>query len=189
MKSVDNWAQINTHEAPALITPPFSKDLLIVNTPHEGRHILQYLDKATSNDLSRHFHYIAIKNEGTVFEYFLPSFSELVPAFRLDRIYKCSETIVSIDWINGDAHIVVFSERDKWRIAENIDGGFRGAERGISYGYAIDYGHVHPVKLYIADHHYCIIDSKAPSATFKFDFEVRENYELNDILYLAGPTL
>ena len=58
-----------------------------------------------------------MKNQTTSLGYLLPSFSEQVPAFRTDRIYKCSETIVSIEWINGDAHIVVFSERDKWRIA------------------------------------------------------------------------
>jgi hypothetical protein len=106
-----------------------------------------------------------VKNQTISVGYLLPSFSELVPAFRTDRIYKCSETIVSIEWVNGDAHIVVFSEKDKWRIAENIDGGFRGVERGIKYGYVIDYGHVHPVKLYVDDHHYCIIDYSTPKAT------------------------
>lgn len=94
-----------------------------------------------------------------------------------------------MDWINGDAHIVVFSQGDKWRIEENIDGGFRSDERGVYYGYAIDYGHVHPVKLYVGDHDYCEISQETPAAQIEFNFQIRENYELNDILYLAGKSL
>jgi hypothetical protein len=118
--------------------PPFANNLLLINAEHEGRHIIQYYEKTISNDLNRHFHYIAVKHQDTTFGYLLPSFSERVPGFRTDRIFKCAHSIVSVEWIGSSAHIVVFSQQDKWRIAENIDGGFRSDERGISYGYAID---------------------------------------------------
>jgi hypothetical protein len=53
----------------------------------------------------------------------------MVPAFRVDRIFKCSKTLVSVEWIEDSAHIVLFSEEDNWMIQENIDGGFRSSER------------------------------------------------------------
>jgi hypothetical protein len=48
---------------------------------------------------------------------------------------------------------------------------------------------VHPVKVYVSDHLYCLISQETPSAQIEFNFQQRENYELNDILYLAGASL
>jgi hypothetical protein len=90
IKSADHWAQINTHSTPAEITPPFSKDQLLINAVQDGRNFIQYYEKTISYDLNRHFHYIAVKHEATSFGYLLPSFSERVPGFRTDRIYRCS---------------------------------------------------------------------------------------------------
>lgn len=172
-----------------MITPPFPQGLLLVNTEHEGRHLLEYYEKTVSNDLNRHFHYIAVGYEGGNYGYLLPSFSERVPAFRTDRIFRCSNSIISVEWIDDSAHIVVFSQDDNWRIDENIDGGFRSSERGLDYGYAIDYGHVHPVKLHVSDRRFCLIDRSTRPAEIGFNWTVRENYELNDILHLAGESL
>lgn len=74
-------------------------------------------------------------------------------------------------------------------IQENIDGGFRSSERQVEYGYAIDYGHVHPVKIEIGDRQYCEITRQTKPAIIDFKWQVRENYELNDVLYLAGESL
>lgn len=92
----------------------------------------------------------------------MPLFSQIAPGVRTDRLFRCSNTLVSVEWIDNSAHIVIFSEHDTWRITESIDGGFRSDERGLFYGYAIDYGHVHPVKIDIGNHEYCVIsrDSK-----------------------------
>lgn len=132
---------------------------------------------------------MAVREGDAAYGLLLPSYSEPVPAFRTDRIYRCKNTIVSVEWIDQSAHIVVFSQDDPWRIEESIDGGFRSDERGLYYGYAIDYGHVHPVKVHVGDHDYCIIDKKTPPANIDFKWEVRENYEINDILYIAGESL
>ncbi len=59
----------------------------------------------------------------------------------------------------------------------------------MEYGYAIDYGHIHPIKIEIGDHQYCEIDRDTKPASIDFKWQVRENYELNDVLYLAGGSL
>lgn len=187
--SSDHWAQISTRSSPATISPPFPQGLLLVNSEHEGRQLLQYYEKTVSSDLNRHFHYLAVRQGGSGHGYLLPSFSEPVPAFRTDRIYRCRNSIVSVEWIEQSAHIVVFSQQDHWRIDEEIDGGFRSDERGLYYGYAVDHGHVHPVKVFVGDREYCTIDRLTAPADIDFKWEVRENYELNDILYIAGESL
>lgn len=110
----------------------------------------------------------------------------MVPAFRTDRMFRCSNSIVSVDWIEDSAHIVIFSQHDRWRITENIDGGFRSDERGVYYGYAIDYGHVHPVRISIGDHQYCLISQEStPALIEEFDWQEKEDYNLDDLLFLA----
>jgi hypothetical protein len=189
VRSSDHWAQISTLSSPATVTPPFPAGLLLVNTEVDGRHLLEYYEKTVSNDLNRHFHYMAVRHEGSTYGYLLPSYSQRVPAFRTDRIYRCSNSILSVEWIEDAAHVVVFSQEDRWHIAESIDGGFRSDERGLYYGYAIDEGHSHPVKLQVGHRKYCLVDRNTPTANIDFKWEVRENYELNDILYIAGESL
>ncbi len=189
VRNSDHWVHIDTHYSPAAITPPFPANLMLVNAYHEGRHVLKYYEKSVSTDLNRHFHYMAVREGDATYGLLLPSYSEPVPAFRTDRIYRCRNTIISVEWYDQSAHIVVFSQEDPWHIRESIDGGFRSDERGLYYGYAIDHGHVHAIKVHIGDHDYCKIDPKTPPAAIDFKWEVRENYDINDILYIAGESL
>jgi len=168
VRSSDHWALISTKTTPATIVPPFPDGRLLINTQHEGRHLLQYYEKSISNDINRHFHYAAVAHNGQTIGYLLPSFSETVPAFRTDKIYRCSNTIVSVEWMDQSAHIMVFGQEDNWRIEENIDGGFRSDERGLYYGYAVDAGHVHPVKVFVGDREFCTIDRSTPAANVDF---------------------
>ena len=38
----------------------------------------------------------------------------------------------------------------------------------------------------MGDREFCTIDRSTPAANVDFKWEVRENYELNDVLYIAG---
>jgi hypothetical protein len=125
VRSSDHWALISTKRSPATVVPAFPEGHLLINTEHEGRHLLQYYERSISNDINRHFHYVAVAYERKTTGYLLPSFSETLPAFRTDKIYRCSNTIISVEWIDQSAHIVIFGQEDNWRIEESIDGGFR----------------------------------------------------------------
>ncbi len=88
-----------------------------------------------------------MKHNDSVQGYLLPTFSHKVPALKIDSLYRCSDALISVTRTDGDAHIVVFSEKDVWRVHQNIDDGFRGGERNIFYGYAADFDHVNPVEV------------------------------------------
>jgi hypothetical protein len=45
---------------------------------------------------------------------------------KIDQLYRCSNTLVSISWYDNSAHITAASENSHWRIHENIDNGHRG---------------------------------------------------------------
>jgi len=61
-----------------------------------------------------------------------------MPAIRADALYQCSNTLVSVEWKKGDAHIAAFSKHDPWKILESIDNGFSSEEKSVHYGKAID---------------------------------------------------
>jgi hypothetical protein len=45
------------------------------------------------------------------------------------------------------------------------------------------------VKIEIGDRQYCEINRDTKPSSIDFKWQVRENYELNDVLYLAGGSL
>jgi hypothetical protein len=65
-------------------------------------------------------------------------FSQDLSALRTDRLYRCSNTLLSVDWKHGNSYIVVLSKHDSWRIQESIDNGFVNEERGVHYAKLID---------------------------------------------------
>lgn len=68
----------------------------------------------------------------------MPAFIDKTPALIIEHLYRCSNTLISVEWYDGSAHIVAVSEDAKWTIPENIDNGHRGKDKGVSYIYAID---------------------------------------------------
>lgn len=89
---------------------------MLVNAEHEGRSFVHLYQTISSELQHRHFHYLAAEHEGERFGLLLPLFSQMVPAMRTDRLFRCSNSIVSVEWIEGNAHIVIFSQHDRWRI-------------------------------------------------------------------------
>ena len=53
----------------------------------------------------------------------------------------------------------------------------------------MDQDHRHPIRLDIGDDRYCLISYETPPANIEFDWRVRENYDLNDILTLVGDSV
>ena len=184
--SLEEWLTLDASTSPATISPPLQQGAVLVNAEHEGRSFV-HLYQPTSTELQhRHFHHLAVELEGGRFGLLLPQFSQMVPALRTDRLFRCSNSIVSVEWVEGSAHVVIFSQHDRWRLTENIDGGFMSDERGVHYGYAIDYGHIHPVRISIGEHQYCLISQEsAPAVIEEFDWQEREDYSLDDLLFLA----
>ena len=48
-----------------------------------------------------------------------------MPAIPIDSLYRCSDTLISVQWQEEDAHVSVFGERERWILHQNIDNGFR----------------------------------------------------------------
>lgn len=93
--------------------------------------------------------------EGGFQSYLLPAFPEKTRGLLLDHLYRCSNTLISVDWHDNNAEIVAVSEDTNWRIHENIDNGHRGKDKDVSYIYAIDEGHVHPIRIDIGEKFFC----------------------------------
>ena len=64
----------------------------------------------------------------------LPSFASELRQMRIDRLFRCSNTLVSVEWVGDDAYVVALSASGRWNLIENIDSGFIDEERGIQYG-------------------------------------------------------
>ena len=102
---------------------------------------------------NRNFLYIQSEYDDEVHGHLLPMFADELPSFRVDKLFRCADTLVSVEWRDDDAHIVVFSEKGQlWRILESIDGGFNGEDNGVRYGYAVDRKHSHPVIIDMGNH-------------------------------------
>lgn len=35
---------------------------------------------------------------------------------RTDRLYRCSNTLFSVEWVGSDAYIVAMSVHDRWKL-------------------------------------------------------------------------
>ena len=83
-------------------------------------------------------------------------FPQEMPAFRVDRLFRCGDVVVSVEWKKSDAHVVAFSPSGHhWRILESIDGGYTGEEGEVRYAYAIDRKHEGAVVIDMGDGTYC----------------------------------
>ena len=107
-----------------------------------------------------------------------------MPSLRTDTLFRCHNTLLSVEWRKGDAHVVALSEMDHgWNIKESIDDGVAGEHEGIRYGYFVDKGHTHPVRIDLEGDKHCTIDRSTASAvigrTWKKSFyKVREVLDL-----------
>ena len=116
-------------------------------------------------------------------------FADELPSFRVDKLFRCADTLVSVEWREDDAHIVVFSDKGQlWRILESIDGGFTGEDDGVRYGYAIDRKHSHPVIIDMGNHEYCKVDQFTDPAVIVNNWS-EDFYNLDEILNLVDHGL
>ncbi len=62
------------------------------------------------------------------------------------------------------------SVHDRWRLVENIEDGFTNEERGVQYGYAVDWGHFHPIMFEISPNGFCMISQDTKPAIINTEF-------------------
>lgn len=183
-----HWTQVDTHGPEATFSPALRPDSVLLNIRHDGRLWLEFYEHAKPTPKT-HFHYIEVERREEVTGYLLPAFAHKVPGFRVDSLYRCSNALVSVTWADGDAHIVVFSEKDQWRIAQNVDTGFRGGEHDVFYGYVADFDHSSPIVVEIGEQDYCTITGETARAKSNLNWRDSDSFSLDDILYSVGDSL
>jgi hypothetical protein len=135
------------------------------------------------------FHYIQAEYQQQSFGFLLPLLSHEMPELRTDKLFRCQDTLVSVNWKQDDAFIVAFSRlEEQWSILKSIDGGYTSEDRGIRYGYAVDRGQTHPVIVNIGSNLHCSIDQSTPAAHIDQPWD-RNYYDLQTLLDLVGPSL
>ena len=81
--------------------------------------------------------------------------------------------------------IAMSQEGHGWNIKESIDDGIAGSDEGIRYGYFVDKGHTHPVRIEVEGNSHCTIDQSTPAAVIGQTWK-KGYYKVKEILSLVG---
>lgn len=133
---------------------------------------MAYYGKTSTTERKHFYHHftpavVVVGEETTTF--LLPLFTQDLPGFSTQSLFRCSNTLLSVWWSEGSAHLVVFSKHDPWSIKESIDKGVVNSEREIHYGKLVDEGHTHPIRVDLADNKYCMISQSTPATKIEVD--------------------
>jgi len=157
----EHWTVLSTSGPNIHSNPAISSRKILFNEPHNGKYILAFYTEteiAKSKHTQPDFKYVDVEVDGKGHGFLLPLFAEEMPSFRVDRMFRCHETLVAAEWRGSDAHIVTFSKAgEQWRIVDSIDSGFTSQGRGLRYGYAVDKGNAGQVVVNMGKK-YCSID-------------------------------
>lgn len=122
--------------------PVIPHSYILFNEQQDGKYRMAFFDESVPETASKkkfHFNYLETDQDGEVIGWLLPRFRLELPAFRIDRLFRCADTLISVEWREDDAHVVAFSKSGhQWSILDSIDGGHAGEDDGVRYGYAID---------------------------------------------------
>ena len=192
MPGESHWTTLHTFGPDIASEPVISHSSILFNEKHEGKYNMAFYDGSVSEPASSkkfHFNYLETDQDGEVTGWLLPRFRLEMPAFRIDRVFRCAETLVSVEWKENDAHVVAFSKSGhQWSILESIDGGHAGEDEGVRYAYAIDQQHEKFIVVNIGTDAYCQIGRKTVPAKVQSQWS-SELYTLQSILDLVGDEL
>lgn len=138
----NHWTTLSTFGPNIASEPVISNSLILFNEQHEGKYNMAFYDDSVpeiTDSKKFHFNYLETNQDEELIGWLLPKFRLEMPAFRIDRLFKCVDTLISVEWKGDDAHVVAFSRSGhQWSILESIDGGHAGEDEGVRFGYAID---------------------------------------------------
>jgi len=60
-------------------------------------------------------------------------------AFRVDQLYRCANTLISVNWVESEAQVWKFSQQDEWIHVDDLQSGYVFRDHGVLYGYAVDH--------------------------------------------------
>ena len=192
MPGESHWTTLHTFGPNIESNPAIPHSSLLFNEKQEGKYNMAFYDDSTPEPASNkkfHFNYLETDQGGELTGWLLPRFRLEMPAFRIDRLFRCADTLVSVEWKGNDAHVVAFSKSGhQWSILESIDGGHAGEDEGVRYAYAIDQQHEKSIVISMGTDSYCQVGRKTVPARVQNQWS-SELYTLQSILDLVGDEL